>query len=522
MHSANNASSIQYLLMPGRHHTITKFQTVYLKQLLNKHPSAQVIWAVTSADHGGTQRNPLSGLRRLGMLEYIAASETLPSQVFLIPNQGYKQNFAHYVIEQIRTQTGGQLALTPGNTLVVCSTQAVTAQYENLGFAIDSAERGLNEVLPWSLVEAIIGSKGDWSQDRTVAAAMLPAAVQYYKTYRLADYIQEIFADPLIANDDGDITKTRDYAMYRQAFEDNAWRKVNDIAPYVMPGKIVDVGCATGQTLKLLSEVPKLFESDFYGVEVARPLYEICLQRKTNGEFGDANMFFYQRNIMQAELFEPSSINTVITMALTHEVESYMGRGELKRFLTRAYQMCAPGGVCINYDVVGPDDPEKEVYVLFTETDGDNPTDLQWGLQGTQLAEFLRSLSSAARFERFAHDFRYDEGDGMTYKTELVDGVEYYVMRHGDLCDFLAKKDYTDSWKSEMHERFCFFSHKQCCAEVQAAGFTLKEGTRPVQNEWLINNRFKPAAKVYDMHGGKLIGVNQPVTNTLLICEKPL
>jgi cyclopropane fatty-acyl-phospholipid synthase-like methyltransferase len=85
---------------------------------------------------------------------------------------------------------------------------------------------------------------------------------------------------------------------------------------------------------------------------------------------------------MQAELFRPGSMDTVITMALTHEIESYMGRAELKRFLQRTYEMTAPGGVYINYDVVGPDDPDKLVYVQFTSDDGDNPADLGWQYEG--------------------------------------------------------------------------------------------------------------------------------------------
>jgi hypothetical protein len=102
-----------------------------------------------------------------------------------------------------------------------------------------------------------------------------------------------------------------------------------------------------------------------------------------------------------------------------------------------------------------------------------------------------------------------------------VNGDDYYLMRHGDLCDFLAKKDYVNSWKSEMHERFCFFSHEEWCREVGEAGFIIADGTRAVQNTWLIDNRFAPAAKVYTMVNGMLEPVAQPVTNTLLVCKRP-
>jgi hypothetical protein len=256
-------------------------------------------------------------------------------------------------------------------------------------------------------------------------------------------------------------------------------------------------------------------------VEVARPLYEICQQRKTNGEFGDTNVYFYQRNIMQSELFEPDSMSTVITMALTHEVESYLGHDELVKFIDRAYEMLAPGGVYINYDVVGPDDHAKEVYFVPNHDDGENPGDLKWELEGDELATFLGELSTATRFKRFERDFRHDEHDGIHVRRETINDVEYTVLTHGDLCEFLAKKDYLKSWKSEMHEKFCFYSHDEWCQALEAAGFGIVPSSRSITNQWLIDNRFTPAGIVYDKTEGILVErAIPPVTNTLLIAQK--
>ena len=513
---------MNYLLFPGRHHLVTNFQMKYLKELAAKYDGAVIVWAVTSADHTGTQRNPIAGARRLGMIEAVAAAETLPSEVYLIANKRPNPQFAHYLIEDIRTQTSGRVDMVPDNTVVVCSTPGVIDDYQSLGFKVETAELDTPELRPWDVVQRIITAGSEWQDDKEVRLLMHPAAFAYYTRYGLASLIQSIYADPLVSSDDGDITVTRDYATYRAAFEDNAWRKVQDFAIYVQPGRILDVGCATGQTIKLLGEQSELFESDFYGVEVARPLYEICQQRKTNGEFSDTNVYFYQRNIMQSELFKPSSLDTIITMALTHEIESYLGHSELERFLERAYQMLAPGGVYINYDVVGPDDRDKEVYMALNSVDGDNPEDLREDLDGEELARFLSSLSSAARFKRFVKDFRHEEGDGMAARYEVVDGREYAVTRFADAMEFLAKKEYVDSWKSEMHERFCFYSHQEWCEALEKVGFVMKDGTRAVQNPWLIENRFTPAAELYEKDdAGILHQINYPATNTLLIASKP-
>jgi len=520
----------KYLLLPGRHQAITRFQVEHLNSLLNHDDvdrNAQIIWAVTSANHSGTQRNPISGSRRVGMIEAVSAVEKLPSQAYRITNMTEKPNFAHYVLEEIRLESKGRIHLEPENTLVICSTAEVARQYAELGFAIDTAEYDetfTNQLgmRPWDVIEELIKSGPQWRSSAIVQEELNPTCFEYFEHYSLGDDIVEIFEDPLIDSDDGDITTTRDYAVYRQAFEDGAIRKVADFSQYVKPGRILDVGCATGETIKILAKRPDLFESDFYGVEAARPLYQICQQRKQNGEFGNANTFFYQRNIMRSSLFPHNSLNTIITMALTHEIESYLGRDELIRFIKRMYDITAPGGVYINYDVVAPHNKDRLVYALLTDTDGENPAELFPEIEEAYFPDFFKTLSTKARFNRFVKDFRAKEGDQISVSYETIDGVEYAVLRYADLCDFLAKKDYIQSWHSEMHERFCFWEYSDWISALTEVGFTIGEGTEAKQNTWLIENRFAPAAKVYEMTNDKLTELEQPVTNVLLIAQKPL
>lgn len=500
---------VHYILFPGRHHLVTRFQVEHLRRLSRINPGAQVVWAITSADHRGTQRNPVPGSRRVGLIEAVVAVEDLESLTFRIGNRSPKPDFARYLIEDIRTQSGGRVAMTPENTLVACSTPAVMADYEALGYRLDPVELGTDEPRPWDIVEAIIDAGPAWIDDEHIAAAMHPISRAHYVRYGLAETIQQIYSDPLIDSDDGDITVTRDYATYRTAFEDNAWRKVSEFAHAVRPGRIVDVGCATGQTIKLLSERPELFESDFYGVEVARPLYEMCRQRHSNGEFGDANVFFHQRNIMQTTLFEPETIDTVITMALTHEIWSYLGPDALAEFIRRTYDMLTPGGVWINYDVVGPASGAEEVLVRFNTDDGTS-------------SGSLSELSSAARFERFAMDFRAAQGDGISYQRVEIGDEHYVSLRRDALYEFLAKKDYLDSWDSEANEAFCFYSPGQWLHVLDEAGFTCTADTRGIRNPWLIENRFRPAAQVFHRAAdGTLVPDDWSWTNVLLVAQKP-
>lgn len=531
----------KYILFPGRHHTITNFQIDYLKKIISNKQAIDldgnktefsddmnIIWAITSGNYANTRRNPIPGTRRMSMVELITNNLlSAESKNYLIPNMAPKSDFAHYVIEEIRVQSKGQCEMNPQNTVVACSTPEVIEQYQSIGYRvlpvelIDYRSQQTESARPWDLVQEIIDTGLDWENSELIKDLMPPLEIQYFKKYNLQKHIQDIFSDPL-TDDEGDITDTREYEVYRAAFEDNAHRKVNEFAKYVQPGKIVDVGCATGQTIKLLSEKSELFESDFYGIEAARPLYDICEQRRHNGVFGNTNVFFYQRNIMHSEIFPSDSVNSLITMALTHEIESYMGRQSLNDFLKRMFQMLVPGGVYINYDVVGPKNKDDIVLAKLNEDDGLNPTDL-YPKNKEYNAEFLDSLSSKARFLRFCNDFREKEGDKISANIITIDGVSYFELKYGDLCEFLAKKDYTDSWQSEMHERFCFWSYEDWNKALEDVGFSLHYGSKPIRNPWLIKNRFKSAAKVYKTDTiGSLQELEQPHTNVMLIAQKPL
>ena len=74
-------SGLRYVLFPGRHHLLTRFQATYLKALVaggltdtNGAPLAfaerpMVVFAVTSANHRGTRRNPIPYDRREAAIE---------------------------------------------------------------------------------------------------------------------------------------------------------------------------------------------------------------------------------------------------------------------------------------------------------------------------------------------------------------------------------------------------------------------------------------------------------------------
>ena len=119
-----------------------------------------------------------------------------------------------------------------------------------------------------------------------------------------------------------------------------------------------------------------------------------------------------------------------------------------------------------------------------------------------------------------ALDFRRDEGYRLPYASETIDGVVYVVLRLGDACEFLSKKDYLDNWRSEMHETFCFWSFAEWGAAVERAGLAVHPASHAFTNPWIVQHRYEGKARLYRRAGRGLAPLDWPVTNMVLAAEK--
>jgi len=535
-------SSYKYILFPGRHHILTTFQHQYLSSLikqrgksiktlsgrelrLDDHPS--ILWIITSANHSNTRRNPLSASKREAMIERFSEDIPAESFIFSINDLGTTARFADHIIKEVEVQSRGRITVTPSNTLVACSTPAVFHQYQELGYEVLPVELVSEEspefshLRPWDIVNSIVRAGKKWRVDRTYLSEVHPACRAILEKYDYGDLILDLYHDPLVG-EEGDITETRDYETYRKAFDDGAERKYEQVRNLVRSGRIVDIGCATGSIIKQLAADERLRESDIYGIEVARKLYDLCEQRKANGEFNNENVFFYQRNIAQGAIFPKNSINTTLTFSLTHEIESYLGRKPLLRLIKQIYQQTAPGGVYINVDVIGPSDKDVVILAKLNKDDGKAADEVrrEFAESHDNLSHYLDSLSTHARFEEFAKDFRAVEGDKIEYQIVTLGGSEYVKTKLEYMAEFMSKKDYTDNWLSEMHERFCFWSFEDWQTELTKVGFTVSRDSKTYQNPWIVKNRFENKVELYKLVNEKATKIPYPPTNVVLVAEK--
>lgn len=538
--------AMSYLLFPGRHHLLTNFQLEYLTLVtsadarelrdVNGRPLEladridTIVWAVTSANHFNTRRNPLPAYRRAAAIEEFGSQLDAESLVYMIDDIGSTPRFAEYVLKKIEVESFGRIRMTPANTVVGCSTPAVIELYERLGFRIlpfELADRAAGRYAaqtPWELLTHVVETHRqgrDWRTDETYLRKVARATRRLYDKYDFGNAIIQLHQDPLLTSD-GDITETRDYNTYVRSFDQGAERKYALIRGLVAPGRIVDIGCCTGSILREMTLDESLRESDFYGIEVARPLYAECVHRKELGAFANDNVFFYQRDFAAGPVFPSGSVNTFTTFSLTHELESYQGRPQLERFMRLLFDQLASGGRWINVDVIGPPDRDAEVYLWLSRADGrcDDWEREFPGKQRDALREYLDGLSTFARFQRFARDFRRDEGGQIRFEIEEITGEPYVRLRLEDACEFLSKKDYTDNWQSEMHERFCFWSFAEWKSAVERSGFRVHPSSYELLNPWIVANRYEGKVRLLRGEGDRLTPLPWPASNMVLVAEK--
>lgn len=550
-----------YLLFPGRHLLNTVWQERYLYQVLrmpleslhfwqgqrpppNLPPIDRILFAVTSANQAHSRYNPIPfHVRAIGVDRFAAefkASLGVTYRILGIPHFDPTPRFASYILKEIEEQTEGDLELTPANTVVLCSTAEVIQLFTDLGFAVLPAEAGIEGErpdTPTDVLKKIVELGADWAASPYVRQTLSPATLTLWQDLPdIPRRVIRLWRDPLL-NDEGSLTETRDYAAYAYGMGNREiiGLKYADIKEAIVPGKIVDEGCADGALLvPIAKDYP---DSDLIGIEITGEFLARCHERLRAGDFGGSYVHFHQRNITEP-IFEDNAIDTTICNSTVHELWSY-GRqaATVHAYFANKYRQTARGGRLLIRDVVGPEDKEQEVYLWLNDQDGRNENIFANFAEPADLATHLSGLSTYARFLRFARDFLAEaraEGQrgpetAVRYREATIDGRRYIVLPLKDAAEYIAKKDYTDNWQSEAHEEFTFWSFSEWKAALSAAGFEVVEnpnepakGSRVYTNPWIVSNRFVGKVALYRMVDGRLEALPYPPTNIVLVGQKSI
>ena len=546
------------LLFPGRHLLNTAYQAQYLRRILQMplaqlefwqdqpppfdEPIDQIIFAVTSANQQNARYNPIPFyVRALGVDRFARPFEMAFDcryRIIGIPHYPPTPRFAEFTLKEIEEQTEGNLHLTPENCVVLCSTTAVIDLYQTLGFSILPAELGEPEPppTPIDVLQMMVAAGENWQTDPQLRAALSPETYDLWQDFPdITRRILRLWRDPLL-NEEGSLTEERDYASYAYGMSNPLIinLKYQDLKAAIVPGKIVDEGCADGALLAVIArDFP---DSDLIGIDIAAEFIARCRERQRAGDFGGSFVFFHQRNITQP-LFEANSIDTTLCNSTLHELWSYDVQEQMVRaYLAEKYRQTARNGSFVMRDVVGPENGEREVYLWLNDEDG-NTDDIFRECDDPQaLAQQLNGLSTNGRFQRFARDFLSEARSAgqrsaeteIQYRLTEIDGETYAILPLRSACEFMSKKDYTANWDSEMFEEFAFWGFSQWKTALQMAGFHVIEnpnepqtGSRVYTNPWIVENRWQGKVALYEMGGnGRLLPLPYPPTNIVLVGEK--
>lgn len=541
----------QYVLVPGRHHLFTTFQWDELVRIVAGHtadvdgvtrpdPAAVVVMAITSANHSNTRRNPVPVELRAAQAHLAAAQAGLNCVTVPVADAGTSDRFAQHIVasvaaeEAVCDEQGRPIQLSPDNCVVACSTPAVARQFASQGFSIFAMEHAASPLAgplvgtdlwstarPWQLVEAVNEAGGSLTTDLFATFAH-PASHRIWEQHQLGQRVAALFADPIVGAD-SDLTMGRDYFTYMDSFDRGAERKWALLEPHAEPGRIVDVGCATGAMMALAGETPRFAESDLIGIELSRALYDECLHRRRMGVFKNENTFFYHRNAME-HLFPAGSINTTMTVSLAHEIMSYIDEAALDALSRAIFAHTAPGGVWLTYDVCAPADKDRIVRLTLDDAGGvpaaSAATIDHAAMTTDELGPWLDTLSVRSRFDVFAATFRAEQGESPDQVGSVQRNNDGSVdLRMGDAMDFLAHHTYTESWRSEMNERFCFRNLDDWRTALTAIGFQVEATSMTWTNPWLADHRFSPVATLTDPLTGDHIDWGE--TNVVVVARRP-
>lgn len=499
-------------------------------------PVDNIVFAISSSNHQHSRYNPIPfHVRAIGVDRFARSLESafaFDYRIVGIPHYGPTPRFAELMLKEIAEQSEGELQLTPDNCIVLSSTPGVFEQFRALGFSILPAEYGSDEptpLRPVSIMEKVVEAAASWANDRHVREHLHPSTLDLWRDFPdVPRRVQRLWRDPLL-NEEGSLTETRDYASYAFGMGNSeiVAVKYNDIRQAIVPGKIVDEGCADGALLvRVAQEFP---DSDLIGIEITGEFMARCRERQRAGQFGDTFVHFHQRNILEP-IFEEASIDTVICNSTVHELWSY-GDGErtVHDYLQRKFAQTRPGGRLIIRDVVGPEDQQQEVYLRLEHRDGSNDNIYTRFDDGEALAKHLAQLSTYARFKRFARDFLNGGGEARAfpYREVVVHGDRCAVLSLRHAAEFMSKMDYVDNWESEMQEEFAFWSFSQWKAALSGAGFQVLEnpnapeqGSRVYTSDWIVQNRWQGRVALYRKSYARLESFPYPPTNIVLVGEK--
>lgn len=459
-------------LLLGRFHALTRGQGELVASLGRDRRVTRLVCVLTSADHAGTRRNPLPVALRAELVRPALEATGKPFDLVRVADIPDDARWVEHVRAAVQAQAG--VALAPAETLLCSANRDVQALFAAAGYAV--ADGPADGLTPHELIRRLVDGK-PWRADAA------PSTLAVYDRHDVVATLARIFADTL-RTDDGELTAHRDFATYGAQMDASLAQKVADLLPWVLPPRIVDKGCGTG---KLLVELSRRFpEAALVGVDVSREL----LRRSDENTYAGGDVTLVLGDAAEPQVADGSA-DTVIFASIMHELYSYAGydRTRIDRALASAARELRPGGRVLVRDGVSP------------------------GARPVRLA--LLDAPTAARFDRFAREFKHGRGVPFSPAPARDGAVAVVQLSAQHANEFLCKKDYVENWDVEVHEEYCTLTAAEWEAALARAGLAVR-AVQTYVNPWIRQHRYDGRVQVTELDGTAF----WPPTNVIVVGEK--
>lgn len=254
--------------------------------------------------------------------------------------------------------------------------------------------------------------------------------------------------------------------------------------------RILDIGCARGfgsYQLALLN--PRLH---VVGLD-----YDADYIAEANTKYKLSNLTFMQGDARELDVAE-EKFDAILNSSVMHEIYSFSGYDEdaVMDSLKSQLDCLKDDGVILLRDFMRAEYPDRMVYI-------DVPQDK---------VGMLRDYAAIADGEK-AHS---QQGFFLQHIKTLDDGWERFYLPHDRAYEFIWRKEYTDRFEPESHEKYSFWKAAQYRDMPESLGARVIY-TAPYRNPWIVRNWLDNKVRLFDEDMNAL---ELPPSNYIAVIQK--
>ena len=271
---------------------------------------------------------------------------------------------------------------------------------------------------------------------------------------------------------------------------------------------LVDAGSGTGLIAERIAQECESIgvSPQVFAIDISHAYSEFFSQQQSiTTLFGDA----------AEQLFPDDSVAIKYYSTSGHEIASFGGgASRMVTAIQNSFLELQPGGQLLIRDFVKPENTGS-ILMELSETNGINQNQISLD---TTIEH--QSLSTLALFKQFHREFA--GGNAFAFEEITIDGKTLIVLEPEWAYEFYMRKEYTNNWKNEIHEKYSYWTLAEAKDILEVAGFENVQ-VEPDPNQYMLSNWLEGQVNLYQQNqAGTLELLPFPATHMVISGNKPL